>query len=189
MRSRLSLLLALTVGVACGAPRGELVATSIDGERLDLLAGEPAAVVLFFVTPDCPISNRYVPEINRLAAELGESGARAFLVYPDPAFSLEQIRRHRAEFDLAPPGVLDPEHELVARTGVEVTPEAAVFKSNGELAYRGRIDNRFVDFGKTRPQATERDLRRAIEAVLEGRAAPQPSARAVGCYIPSSASG
>lgn len=96
------LALLLLVVAGCDGAEGALVGTSLGGESVDLLAGAPEAVVLFFVTPDCPISNRYVPEMNRLATELREEGVATFLVYPDPAFSIEQIREHQVEFSLEP---------------------------------------------------------------------------------------
>ena len=63
------------------------------------------------------------------------------------------------------------------------TPEAAVF-ADGELVYRGRIDDRFVDFGKTRAAATTHDLAFALQAILDGRPVPESRTRAVGCFIP-----
>src|SRR6478672_8191808 len=40
--------------------------------------------VFFFVSTDCPISNRYAPEIQRLAGEFSTNGVNSWLVYPDP---------------------------------------------------------------------------------------------------------
>ena len=68
-------------------------------------------------------------------------------------------------------------------TGVEVTPEAVVLAKDGEVLYRGRIDDRWVDLGTRRPRATRHDLEEAIEAILAGRPPPPAPGRAVGCYI------
>ena len=40
------------------------------------------AVVLFFAASDCPISNRYVPEIQRLTKQFEPLGVRVWFVYP-----------------------------------------------------------------------------------------------------------
>ena len=177
-------LLAACGGGGRGPEAVSVDAVFVDGRAVNLLAEDPAAVVLVFVTPDCPISNRYVPEINRMAAEWAAQRVSTYLVYPDPAFSLEQIVKHRVEFELEPQGLVDFDQSLVRLTGVEVTPEAAVLTADGDLAYRGRIDNRFVDFGKTRPRATVRDLRLAVASTLEGALADPAGGPAVGCYIP-----
>ena len=64
-----------------------------------------------------------------------------------------------------------------------VTPEAVVIDSQGNVVYRGRIDDRFVDFGKTRQSPTREDLSLALDAVLAGRAVDVPTTKAIGCFI------
>src|SRR6478672_5310966 len=41
------------------------------------------AVVLIFVSVDCPIANQYAPEIQRLEATFSRKGVRFWLVYPN----------------------------------------------------------------------------------------------------------
>ena len=57
---------------------------------------------------------------------------------------------------------------LVKKTGVSVTPEVAVIDAQGEMAYRGRVDDRYVDFGVDRPAPTTRDLDHARECTTRG---------------------
>jgi hypothetical protein len=71
----------------------------------------------------------------------------------------------------------------VAEVGATVTPEAAVFDGNWNIVYRGRINDQFEDFGKSREKPTTHDLRDAIEATLTGRKIAEPNTKAVGCYI------
>jgi hypothetical protein len=139
---------------------------------------------MLFVRSDCPISNRYAPELQRIHEQFADRGVAFWLVYPDPDESPEAIRRHFAEY--AHPGrpTRDPHHAFVRTTGATVTPEAAVFDRDGRLVYVGRIDDRFVDFGKARAAPTRRDLIDAIEATLAGRPVEPARTRAVGCFIP-----
>jgi len=141
------------------------------------------AIVFLFVRTDCPIANRYAPEMRRLAAKYGKRSVAFWLVYPDATESAKDIRKHLKEYELPLKALRDPEHVLVKLAGVRVTPEAAVFLTNGTPVYRGRIDDRFVDFGKERSEATEHDLDAALSAVLEHRPVAKPTTRAVGCYI------
>lgn len=140
------------------------------------------AIVLVFVRPDCPISNRYAPEIERLHRKFGPQKTAWWLVYTDEETTPAEITRHLADYHLSLEAVRDPAHQLVKRAGVSVTPEAAVFLPDGSEVYHGRIDDRYADFGKERPQARRHDLQEVLNAVLEGRKAP-PSQKAVGCYI------
>ena len=64
-----------------------------------------------------------------------------------------------------------------------VTPEAAVFDGQQHLVYRGRNDDRYVDFEKYRSTATRHDLADAIQAILSGTTIAEPFTEAVGCYI------
>lgn len=156
----------------------------LDGQALDPLADDDAyAVVLVFADPECPISNAFAPEVRRLSAEFAPRGVSFFLVYADGSRRVEDLRAHAAAFGYSMPALRDAEHELVRRSGATLTPEACVFRA-GELVYRGRIDDRYVDFGKLRAAPTTHDLRAALEAVLTGRNPAGPWPLAVGCSIP-----
>ena len=59
------------------------------------------------------------------------------------------------EYEYPCPALRDPDHTLVAQTGATVTPEAVVFDSDWTIAYRGRINDEFEDFGKSRDVAEQ----------------------------------
>ena len=138
---------------------------------------------LLFIGHDCPISNKYSPEINRIVAEFG-SRISFYIIYPDPDLKPADARKHAAEYGYRCPALLDPDHKAVKRAGATITPEAALFDPAGRLAYRGRIDDTFVDFGKRRDAPTRRDLRLALTAVLNGKKIAPNITRPVGCFIP-----
>jgi peroxiredoxin len=141
------------------------------------------AVVLFYVTTDCPLSNAYAPEMNRIEEAYTPRGVRFYAVQGDSTITGDEVRRHAHEFAYRFPVLLDPQQMLARHTGATVTPESVVLSRDGAVLYLGRIDNRVEDFGKTRLQATEFDLRDALDAILGGRPAPHPHTRALGCAI------
>src|ERR1700730_14402516 len=144
------------------------------------------AVVLFFAASDCPISNRYVPEIKRLTRQFESSGVRVWFVYPNPGDSAKLVRAHDQEFSITANTALDNKQSLTQMAHATTTPEAAVFVPHGgELheVYRGRIDDRYLSLGTERPQATRHDLEDVIRAVLAGKPVPQPGGPPVGCSI------
>ena len=65
---------------------------------------------------------------------------------------------------------------------MSVTPEVAVMNGTRVL-YRGRIDDRYVEFGKDRLTPTRHDLEDALDAVIAGKNVTQRETRAVGCII------
>jgi hypothetical protein len=158
----------------------------LDGRAVDPLAIEGRASVLVFVRTDCPIANRYAPEIRRLQEAFAARGVELWLVYADAAEPIEAIRAHLRAFDLPLRALRDPAHVLVRKAGARVTPEAALFvpaAGGARLAYRGRIDDRYLAFDRMRPAPTTHDLEDALEAVLAGRAVPKETTPAVGCFL------
>jgi peroxiredoxin len=142
-----------------------------------------SAVVLFFLAPECPISQGYVPEMNRIAQAYAARDVRVFGVQSDPAASDPEVSRHVAEYKYRFPILKDHRQLLVDHAGATVTPEAVLMTRAGALRYRGRIDNRIVSLGVRRPQATQFDLRSAVDAVLAGHATGFTRTTAIGCSI------
>lgn len=145
--------------------------------------GQKAAVV-FFVLEDCPVSNALVPEMERTVKEYTAKGVKFTYAYINPKLKAVAKETHIKEYGLTAPAVIDRGHEIVKKAGATVTPEAAVFRKGGELAYCGRINNLYVGFGQKRQVVNEHDLRVALDAVLAGdEVVPKAKAKAVGCYI------
>lgn len=164
----------------------EVIVQRLDGTAFAPLTepGDDKTQVFVFLTTDCPIANRYAPTLQRIAKRCSQDGVAFTLVYPNRSDSAEKIRKHLADYGHECEAVRDIDHSLVARTGATVTPEAAVFDAGGDLAYCGRIDDWYVDFGKNRREPTAHDLEDAITAVLDGASVREARTRAVGCYIP-----
>jgi hypothetical protein len=138
--------------------------------------------VLFFVLPECPIANKLAPEMNRIALDYEKKGVRFYLVHAEPTVTVDEARRHAAEFSHKIPVLLDPRHRLAKATGAQKTPEAVVLR-NGELVYRGRINDLYRDLGRRRLEVEKHDLREALDLVLAGKPVPKPWPEAVGCVI------
>ena len=154
------------------------------GRRVEPLQATDAKTTVFvFIRTDCPISNRYAPEIRQLYERFASSSVTFWLVYPDPDESVETIRQHLKEYEYHLGVLRDPQHTLVKLAGVRVTPEAVVFVPGRRMVYRGRIDDRYVAFGKTRPGPTTHDLEQVLEAILEGRPITAKTTTAIGCFI------
>lgn len=147
------------------------------------------AVVLFFVASDCPISNRYIPEMRRIEEKFAAQHVLVWFVYPNVGETPDSMRQHEVIYGAEEHALLDPHHQLVALTHAKVTPESAVLVPErtgaGTLrtVYHGRIDDRFLQIGQERPSATQHDLERAIVDVLQHRSVHQPEGPAVGCGI------
>ena len=162
-----------------------LTITDIEGVPRSPLRPEGKASVLFFITTDCPISNSYAPEIQRICSEYGPKKVSCNLVYVDPDLTLADVKKHVKDFGyFAVPAILDSTQKLVHAASASITPEAAVIGASGQVLYRGRIDNVYASLGKRRPEATEKDLRKALDEALSGKPVSTPQTKTIGCYIP-----
>jgi hypothetical protein len=177
------LALALALGQVAAAQ--QVAVPDLDGVTRTPLAVAPGEThALIFVALDCPISNRYAPEVGRLAADYAPKRVRVFLIYADRSVTSAGAREHLDTFHpgLRAAAIVDTEFRVTKAVGATVTPEAAVYTTAGR-AYRGRIDDLYVSLGETRHAPTRRDLRLSLDALLAGRKVPVAETRAVGCYI------
>jgi hypothetical protein len=174
-------------GVDAAPPQanGVLELTDLEGRVVRPFASTNAAAQVFvFVSNDCPICNRYAPELGRLEAACRRRGIPFWLVHPLLDETPDAIRRHAVEYSLPKVQLRDGHRSLSRLAGITVTPEAALFDRQGRLVYRGRIDDRFPALGRQRPAATRHDLLEAIEALLGGKPIAEPRTPAVGCVLP-----
>ena len=169
---------------AVSPPRSRPI-SDLDGRAWPLLApSKGAAHLLVFVGTECPISNRYAPELGRIATSYAAKGVRMFLVYEDPGLDAARVRRHLAEFypGVALPAFIDRDAALARAVGAKATPTAAIYTTAGRV-YRGRIDDLYISLSQSRREPTERTLRLSLDAVLAGRPVPKAETPAIGCSI------
>jgi hypothetical protein len=158
----------------------DLSGRSVD--PFDLPASAKGLVALF-VSAECPVSNRYAPEMIRLHDRFAPQGIAFRIIYPNPAETPEIIVRHLKDFSLPPRALRDPAHAFVKAAGISITPEAAVYDKDKRLVYRGRIDDRYVNIGVERPAPTKRDLEEVVAALAAGIPMSPRTTEAVGCYV------
>jgi hypothetical protein len=174
------MLLALAAAVSVSGTG--LALPTLGGKKVDPFRHRGTkAVVFVFTRTDCPISNRYAPEVERLYEKFrGE--VDFWLVFVDRAEPAAAIGRHVREYGYRFGAILDRKHELVKLSQATVTPEAAVFAGE-RLIYRGRIDDRYIAYGKARLVPARHDLEEVLDAVAAGRPVDARTTRAIGCFI------
>src|SRR5215831_19230830 len=93
------------------------------------------AVVLFFSTTDCPLSNGYIPEMNRIRVAYANRGVAFYAVQTDTTIAESEVRQHAKDFAISFLVLIDPGQTLVRRAGATATPEVAVLSSTGQVLY------------------------------------------------------
>jgi thiol-disulfide isomerase/thioredoxin len=167
----------------CALASAQESAFDLQGNAVNpLSAAAGKVVVLVFLRRDCPVSSRYAPVIQKISKQY-EHDASFSLVYPDKADSPAEIRKYLRDYGYTLSALRDPDHVLVKRARVQITPEIAVFDGNRRLVYDGRIDNWFVDLYRARSAPTTHELDAAIQSALAGKPVAAAEVRGVGCYI------
>jgi peroxiredoxin len=178
--------LAAGAAVAQAADSAEQVAfglRDIGGAEHSAAEKNAKATVWLFIAHDCPVCNSYAPEIARICNGYASRGVRVNIVYTESEFTSAAMTAHAREHGYATTLFSDREGKLAKACGITITPEVAVIAPDGQLAYRGRIDDRYVRIGHERAEITSHDLRDALDAMLAGKPIAHPRTQAVGCYV------
>jgi hypothetical protein len=174
----------LTLALAAFIDAGLSLVDATSVARRPLAAPDGALAVVFLVSHDCLISNRYGPEIGRICAAYGSRGVSCRLVYVDPSLGDTDALTHAREHGHGDyPVFVDREHTLVRGLDAQIAPEVIVLNSRGGIAYRGRIDDQAVAWGVSRRRVRTHDLRDALDALVAGRPPAAPRTPPVGCFI------
>jgi peroxiredoxin/mono/diheme cytochrome c family protein len=181
-------------GMATASPEGvvtdklgkkidEASFTGLDGKTISISSiKEKKAIVVVFLSFDCPVSNDYSTSLAALHKDYSDKGVAFVAVVPSEE-APATLKTLAADYKLPFPIYVDPRSETVDAFKATTTPEAFLLDHNYVLRYRGRIDNAFSARLKKNANTTEFDLKNAIEATLAGKDVAVPATRPVGCPV------
>ena len=144
--------------------------------------GKKKAVVLVFVNTSCPVAQRYLPTLQALEKEYRGKDVQFVGVNAAEDDTVIAMATHAVKFEVEFPFVKDFGGTCAKAFGVTRTPEAVVLDSERRICYRGRIDDQFR-LGGVRKEATSRDLKDALDAVLAGKKVAPAETEVDGCLI------
>jgi peroxiredoxin len=180
-------ILALTLLLTQIAVQAESIAPQrvidLDGKPLALPNADSQATAIIFIGTQCPISNRYVPQLNEMYATYQAKKVDLIGVVVDPTISRKDVIAYRDQYKIAFPIVFDASGTLAKQFKPTKTPEAFLIDHDGEIRYHGRIDDSFAALGKINQVVKSHDLVDAISAVLENQPVAHAQTEVVGCPI------
>jgi thiol-disulfide isomerase/thioredoxin/mono/diheme cytochrome c family protein len=152
-----------------------------------LLGFKPVqAVVLVFVSPGCPLGDKYLPRLDELAAEYGPKGVRFFGVASGAGETRESLAAWAAERKPSFPILHDAGNIQADALMVERSNEAIVLDLRATIRYRGAIDDQYgYDFAREVPRETP--LRNALDAVLGQGEVAVKATPVAGCLLTKAA--
>lgn len=140
--------------------------------------------VFIFMSGECPVSRSYFPVLNELYVKWGKNQEDIQLmgVWADVTQSPQQVAQYAEEFGIDYPILLDRDAEMGKALKPTNIPEVFVLNGEGKIAYRGRIDDRYLELGRSKPEPTEHTLANAVDAVKAGIGVAVAFQEPVGCY-------
>lgn len=167
-----------------GTPAPEFRLPDPDG-REHALADSAAAFLVMFICNHCP----FVKHVRKELAAIGRDyAARNVAIYAinsndydaHPDDSPAMMKAEAGEFGYEFPYLVDRDQSVAKAYQAACTPDFFVFDAERRLAYRGQLDDSRP--GNDQP-VTGRDLRAALDAVLDGRAVSEPQKPSIGCNV------
>jgi peroxiredoxin len=152
--------------------------------RLKNMASDKATVVMFLCN-HCPYVIHVNPEIVRLAKQYQVKGVSFIGISSNnvekyPADSPDKMKIVAGEVGYTFPYLYDETQEVARAYDAACTPDFYVFDQQLKLVYRGRLDDSRPNSGKP---LSGKDLRDALDAVLEGREVSSRQYPSAGCNI------
>lgn len=143
------------------------------------------ALLVMFICRHCPYVQHVKGELARIGRDYADKGLGIVAIcsndveaYPDD--SPERLKEMALEEGFNFPVCYDETQEVAKAFTAACTPDFFLFDQERKLVYRGQLDD-------SRPglniPVTGKDLREAIEAVLEGRPVNPNQKPSIGCNI------
>ena len=140
--------------------------------------------LIMFICNHCPYVIHYHDEIKRLANDFDKAINIVAISSNDveeyPQDGPDKMRELWVELGLSFPYLFDSTQDVAKQFKAECTPEFYLFDSSQKLVYRGRLDESSPNSGL---EPTGKDLRNAIENVLNSKDVNPDQFPSMGCNI------
>ena len=143
--------------------------------------------IVIFTCNHCPYSVAYEDRIIALDKEYKEKGYPVIAInpnnpesYPSDDFANMKIRAKEKGFTF--PYLLDDGQKIFPQYGATKTPHVFILEKEDKgnvVKYIGAIDNNYQDVLK----ADDTYVKKAVNALLDGKEVPVSETRAIGCSI------
>ena len=173
-----------SVGLPLGSIAVDFDLKGVDGKNHSLKSfADKKVLVVVFSCNHCPYVQAYEDRMIQLQKDYTNKGVTLVAInsndetgYPEDSYPNMIKRSKDRSFNF--PYLRDETQEIARKYGAICTPHVFAFDQHRKLQYKGRIDdNRNPDLAKTK------DLRGAIDAILDGREPTVQETRPFGCSV------
>ncbi|WP_019505291.1 thioredoxin family protein [Pleurocapsa sp. PCC 7319] len=158
----------------------------VSGEHISLATfADSQALLMMFICQHCPFVKHVQQELGQIGQDYSQQplgivaiSANDVANYPDD--SPAKLKQMAEALNFNFPLCYDETQEVSKAYTAACTPDFFLFDANQKLVYRGQLDDSRP--GNNIP-VTGQDLRRAIDAVLQGNAVDFEQKPSIGCNI------
>jgi peroxiredoxin len=143
------------------------------------------SVLVMFICNHCPFVIHVKEELARIGQDYQQLALTIFAINSNdvqlyPADSPENMRLFANENKFTFPYLFDETQEVAHLFSAACTPDFFLFNESHKLVYRGQLDNARPGNGK---EVTGKDLRLAMDNLLNGKPIPSDQTPSIGCNI------
>jgi len=140
------------------------------------LKGEYGSVIIFWCN-HCPYVKAWEKEVLRIVENYKDKFGFAFINSNDPSKYPEDSFENMKKKNYPVPYLFDETQEVAKMFGAERTPHVFVFDRDGNLVYKGAVDDDYEGNPK------KRYLIEVLDTLISGKEVPYRETPAVGCTI------
>ncbi|MDW3648509.1 MAG: redoxin domain-containing protein [Bacteroidia bacterium] len=141
------------------------------------------AYLYIFLEEECPMCQYYSLTLRALHDKYAKEGISFTGLFPFSDSRTDKIQAFKEKYQFPFELKLDENQALARLFEAQITPEVVLTNAEGEIIYRGRIDNAYDRPGRRRRVITKHELEDALDDVLAGRDPEISRTQAVGCFI------
>jgi peroxiredoxin len=137
------------------------------------------AIVLMFISTQCPVSNAYNFRMKELYDKYKSRNVSFIGINANKTEDIETVKEHAENHGFDFVILKDQGNKIADELDASVTPEIYVLNSkNFEILYHGRIDD-----SRNESNVTSKDLENALNEILSGKEVDIKRTKAFGCTI------
>ena len=161
----------------------KLLGTDDKNYSLDSFKDKKIPVIIFMCN-HCPYVKAVLDRIIAIQNDYADKGVQLIGINPNdstnyPEDSFKNMKKIVKEKNIPFPYLMDETQKTARKYDAVCTPDIYVYGEERTLLYRGRIDDNWQDESKI----TQRDLRAALDAILQGNPVPENQIPSMGCSI------
>ena len=172
----------------------ELGTTAPDFALRDVVSGKmvtrngvagPKGLLVMFICRHCPFVKHVQEELAKIGRDYAGRGVGIVAISSNdvashPEDSPTKLAYQAQELQFVCPYLFDESQDVARAYDAQCTPDFFLYDANGALVYRGQLDD-------SRPgndiPVTGKDLRAAMDALIEGRLISSQQRPSIGCNI------